>query len=145
MLENEIVHISADIEMVFDFIEQADCFVISLGGVKLNLCDAGIGNKDLVQQLRDGLDIYNSDGVKVLEKVGHCWCCGQIRYRLAEDAEENDPTSCMGKRIAARCKYVETKKCKPDGNCKGKDFFHELRKRNHHGGLPGGTEGRPRQ
>ena len=108
---------------VFDLIRKSKSYVIRFCGLEVDLRDLGVNSIDLVRQLEAELDVYNNSGVKILERIETCWCCGRIRYRFAMDIEQICPTFCMCKRIATKCRYSETKECKSDGNCKGQDSF----------------------
>ena len=46
-----------------------------------------------------------------------CYCCGNRLVNVLGSL------FCAGSKIEKKCKYVDGKDCKPDGNCGGKDYF----------------------
>lgn len=107
-----------DVEELLVELENAKSFSIYLEGEEFNFNDIGLSCKELVRQIREGSDVYNVQGIKILRRLKPCWCCGRFRYGFDDDYEVLE-----GVKVEEDCKYWESKECKPDGKCQGKDSW----------------------
>jgi len=71
-------------------------------------------------------NISNKEEIKkIIIDTSPCYCCGCLHLVFHDN--NNTLHRCTGIKLIGtefmRCKYVDGKDCKPDGNCGGKDYF----------------------